>query len=145
MHALQGYSSLECVCVCPVWVFHTVANQPRTMNRLRTANVWTKMCVLSKPLRKAAEFASKLLDQLSAISFALASAQAYFRCWSWPRAALVAHFTIVFGASLYSARAYLHHWMLTSIMWYHSPKGRYVLSTVLHAPQEGISPVQCCN
>ncbi len=37
----------------------------------------------------------------------------------------VTGFAIVFGATLYSARAYLHHWTLTSTTCNRSPEGRY--------------------
>ena len=37
----------------------------------------------------------------------------------------VTGFAIVFGATLYSARAYLHHWTLTLTTCSLSPEGRY--------------------
>ena len=40
-------------------------------------------------------------------------------------AVFVPDFAIVFGATLHSARAYLHHWRLTSTTCNHSPERRY--------------------
>ena len=52
---------------------------------------------------------------------------------------------IVFGVTLYSTRAYLHHWTLTLTTCDRSPEGRHILSAVLHVPKEGMSSVQCCS
>ena len=77
-HAPQCYSSWLCLCVRFAF-FHTVTNRPRRpTDRLSAAINWFKMCFfVEQPLRKATEFASKLLAHLSAILLAITGAQAY--------------------------------------------------------------------
>ena len=63
-----------------------------------------------------------------AILLALAGALAYIHTCDVALdhfCVFVMGFAIVFGATLNSARAYLHHWTLTSSTCNHSPKGRY--------------------
>ena len=70
-----------------------------------------------------------VLTHLSAILLALAGARAYFHScdviYSRLRGVFVMGFAVVFGATLYSACAYLHNWTLTSTMFTRSPEGRY--------------------
>ena len=89
------------------------------------------MWVFIKPfLYKATEFMSKLLAQLSAILFALAIARA---CFSGRLSHCVC-------ASLYSTCTYLKSLDIDfkHVVFIYLKEG-----TVLHAPEEGISSVQC--
>ena len=77
-HASQRVTVVGCVCVCvcPVQFFHTVTNRPRRpTDRLSAAIDLFKTCFFVKqPLRKATEFALKLLTHLPASLLALAGA-----------------------------------------------------------------------
>ena len=124
---LQSYSSwvclcvCVCVCVCPVRFFQTVPNQPRIpTDRLSAAIAWFITCFLFSKTASLWSYryrVSAVLAHLSAILLALAGARAYIHPFIWrcsrPCGVFVTGFAIVFGVTLYSAHAHLHHWMST--------------------------------
>ena len=66
-----------------------------------------------------------ILAHLSVILLALAGIRAYSRDVTLDHVVFLLQALPLFGARLYSARAYLHHWTLTLTTCNRSPERRY--------------------
>ena len=119
-----------CVCVCVRFTFfQAVTNRSRRPTDLLSAAVASFIiCFLENNLFTKIQnlSGSRIGTPVGHFAYSRRHPSVYLFTWccSRPCGIFVTDFVIVFGVTLYSAHAYLHHWTLTSTTCNRSPEGR---------------------